>query len=101
MDGSLIYALPSSSPRPPGGLMATVEHVGDVVDAFGTWSGIACGCAQIHMPQASGHLVNRNARLETMGGPVGPERVRVREAIGNAGGPGSRGARGGRRPHRT
>ena len=74
------------SPRPPGGLIAAVEDVGDVVDAFGTRRGISRGGAQVDVTEASRDLVDRDARLETVGGPVGPERVGMSEAVWHAGG---------------
>ena len=38
------------------------------------------------MPEPRGDLVDRDAGLEQVAGPVGPERVRVREPFGHPGG---------------
>jgi hypothetical protein len=70
----------------PGCLVAAVEHLGDVVEPFGARGGIPrCG-AQIDVPEASRDLMDRNAGLQAVGGPVRPERVGVRKTIRDPGG---------------
>ena len=59
-------------PRPPGGLVAAIEHVGDLVDALGPRRGVAGGGPQVDVPEPGGDLVDGDAGLEQMGGPVGP-----------------------------
>jgi hypothetical protein len=61
--------------------MAAVEHVGDVVDAFGPRGGVAGGGAQVDVAEPCGDLVYGHAGLQEVGGPVGPERVRVRQPL--------------------
>ena len=48
--------------------------------------GVAGGGAQVSVPEPRGDLVDRDAGLEQVAGPVGPERVRVREPFGHPGG---------------
>ena len=72
--------------RPPGGVVAAIEHLGDLIDALGPRGGVAGGGAQVDVPEPRGDLVDGDAGLEQVGGPVGPERVRVREPLGHAGG---------------
>ena len=64
--------------------MAAVEDVGDVVDALGARGGVAGGGAQVDVPEPGGDLVDGDAGLEEVGGPVGTERVRVCEPLGHA-----------------
>ena len=66
--------------------MAAIEDVGDVVDPLGARRGVAGGGAQVDVPEPGGDLVHRDAGLEQVGGPVGAQRVRVREPLGHAGG---------------
>jgi hypothetical protein len=71
---------------PPRGLVTTVEHLGDLVDALGPRRGVASRRAQVDMPKAGGDLVDGDARLEQVGGPVGAERMRVRQPLGHSSG---------------
>ena len=71
---------------PPGGLVAAVEHVSDLVDSLGPRRGVAGGGAQVDVPEPGGDFVDGDAGLEQVGGPVGAERVGVREPLGHAGG---------------
>jgi hypothetical protein len=64
--------------------VAAIEHVGDVVDALGPRGGVAGGRAQVDVPDPGGDLMDGDAGLEQVGGPVGPQGVRVREPIGDA-----------------
>ena len=67
--------------------MAAVERIGDVVDALRVAerrSGRSS--AEVDVPEPRRHLVDRDAGLEAVGGPVGAQRVRVREPLGHAGG---------------
>jgi hypothetical protein len=66
--------------------VATVEDVGDVVDALGPRRGVARGGPEVDVPEPRGDLVNGHAGLEQTGGPVGAERVRVGQALGHPGG---------------
>ena len=68
------------------GLVATVEHVGDLVDLLGAWGGIAGGGPQVDVPEPGRDGVHRHARLETVRSPVGTQRVRVTEPLGHASG---------------
>jgi hypothetical protein len=64
-------------PGAPCGLVAAVQHVGDVVDLLGAWGGVAGGRAEVDVPEPCGDGVYGHAGLETVGGPVGTQRVRV------------------------
>ena len=66
--------------------MAAVEDVGDVVDPLGPRGGVAGGGAQVDVPEPSGDLVDGDAGLKQVGGPVGAERVRVRQPLRHANG---------------
>jgi hypothetical protein len=66
--------------------MATIEDVGDVVDAFGSHGGVSGGRAQIDVPEASGDLVHGDAGLKAVRCPVGAQRVGMREALWDPGG---------------
>ena len=54
-----------------GGLVAAVEHVGDVVDLLGSRGGVAGGGPQVNVPESGGDGVHGHAGLEAVGGPVG------------------------------
>jgi hypothetical protein len=66
--------------------VAAVQHLGDLVDPLRAWGGVAGGGAQVDVPEPRGDLVDGDAGLEQVGGPVGPERVRVREPLGHPSG---------------
>jgi hypothetical protein len=66
--------------------MAAVEHVGDLVDLLGAWGGVAGGGPQVDVTEPGRDGVHRHARLETVRGPVGAQRVRVAEPLRHAGG---------------
>ncbi len=66
--------------------MAAVEYVGDVVDPLGPDGGVPGGGPQVDVPEPRGDLVDGDTGLEAVGGPVGAQRVRVREPTGHAGG---------------
>jgi hypothetical protein len=72
--------------RAAGGLMAAVEHVGDLVDLLQACGGVAGGGPQVDVPEPGRDRVHRHARLQAMGGPVGTQRVRVAEPLGHASG---------------
>jgi hypothetical protein len=69
-----------------GGLVAAVQHVGDVVDLLGTWGGVPGGGQQVDVPEPGRDGVHRHAGLEAVRGPVGAQRVRVRQPLRHAGG---------------
>ena len=66
--------------------MAAVEHLGDVIDPLGPRTGVARGRPEVDVPEPGGDVVHGHAGHEEMGGPVGLERVRMREPLGNTGG---------------
>ena len=47
--------------RAAGGLVAAVEHVGDVVDLLGAWGGVAGGGLQVDVPEPGGDGVDWDA----------------------------------------
>ncbi len=67
--------------RSPGGLVAAIEHIGDLIDALRTRSGVTSGGAQIDVTEAGRNLVDADPGLEAVRGPVGPQRVWVREPL--------------------
>lgn len=64
--------------------MAAVGDVGDVVDSLRAVSGIAARGAQVGVPEPRRHDMHRNAGLQQVPGPVGAQRVRMREALKHA-----------------
>jgi hypothetical protein len=60
-----------TGPGAPCGLVAAVEHVGDLVDPLGAWGGVAGGGAEVDVPEPGGDGVHGHAGLEAVGGPVG------------------------------
>ena len=52
----------------------------------GPRGGVAGGGAQVDVPEPRGDLVDGDAGLEAVRRPVGPQRVRVAESLGDAGG---------------
>ena len=66
--------------------MAAIEHVGDLIDPLASWRRVPGGHAQVDVPEPRGDLMDGDAGLEQMRGPVGPERVRVREPLGHPSG---------------
>ena len=57
-------------PRPPRGLVAAIEHLGDLIDPLGARGGVARGGPQVDVPEPRRDLVGGDAGLEQMGGPV-------------------------------
>ena len=68
-------------------MVTAVKHLGDLIDPFGARGGEAGSRAEVDVPEPRGDLVDGDAGLEQVGGPVGPECVWVREPLGYAGGP--------------
>jgi hypothetical protein len=66
--------------------VAAIEHVGDVVDLLRSRGGVTGGGAQVDVPEPGGDGVHGHAGLEQVRGPVGAQRLRVREPLGHAGG---------------
>jgi hypothetical protein len=64
--------------------VAAVEHVGDLVDLLGAWGAVAGGGPQVDVPEPGGDRVHWHAGLEAVGGPVGAQRVRVRDPLRHA-----------------
>ena len=65
-------------------MLAAIQHVGDVVDPFGTRGGVAGSGAQVDVPEPRGDLVDRDAGLKATRPPVGAEGVWVRKPLGHA-----------------
>jgi hypothetical protein len=69
-----------------GGLVAAVQHVGDLVDLLGAWGGIPGGGPQVNVAEPGRDGVHRHAGLETVRSPVGTQRMRVAEPLRHASG---------------
>jgi hypothetical protein len=67
-------------------MVATVENLGNLIDPLGARGGVPGRGAEVDVSEASGDLVDRDAGLEQVGGPVGPERVRVPEPLRHSSG---------------
>jgi hypothetical protein len=65
--------------------MAAVEHVGDVVDLLGPWGGVPGGGPQVDVTEPRRDSVHGHTGLEAVRGPVGAQRVRMREPLRHAG----------------
>jgi hypothetical protein len=65
--------------------VAAVEHVGDVLDLPGPHRGVAADGPQVGVPEAFGDVVDRDAVIEQGGRPVGAQRVRMAEPLGDPG----------------
>jgi hypothetical protein len=72
--------------RAARGLVAAVEHVGDVVGLLGALGGVASGGPQVDVTEPGRDGVHRHARLQAVRGPVGAQRVGVRKPLGHTGG---------------
>jgi hypothetical protein len=66
--------------------VSAVEHLGDLIDALGAWSGVPSGRPQVNVRETTGHLMNGHPGLQAVGCPAGPQRVWVGEPVGDAGG---------------
>jgi hypothetical protein len=65
--------------------VAAIENVGDVVDLLRARGGVPGGGPQVNVPKAGADGMDGNAGLQTLRGPVGAQRVRMREPLGYAG----------------
>lgn len=74
----------SASRRPATSrLVPTVDHVSQLASGVGAYGGVAAGGPQVGMPEAGLDLVDGGAVLKQAGGPVGPQRVRVAQPLGD------------------
>ena len=66
--------------------MAAIEDVGDLVNVLGPVGRVAGGRPQVCMAEAGLEDVHGNPGLGEVRSPVGAQRVRMRQALRNAGG---------------